>query len=532
MSKPPSARSTSASLASRRRLIELVRVLRRQAHRSSAAAREPPLRAELFSAEQMEHHGASLAASHRLGERATRNRLLPRLAENEAVLAQACGLLTADIRGERRITPAGEWLLDNFYLIEEQIRTARRHLPVRYSRALPQLVEGQSAGLPRVYDIALEIIAHGDGQVDPDSVARFIAAYQTVEPLTLGELWAIPIMLRLALIENLRRVAARIADASAGRTLAGQWADQMLRIVETDVKSLILVVADMARSRPPASSAFVAELSRRLQGQSPALGLVITWVEQYLAELGYTVQQLVNAETQHQAADQVSIANSIGSLRFLDAMDWRAFVESMSLVERTLRDDPAGVYANMDFATRDRYRHVVEDVARRSERPEVEVAAAALALAGTFASRASTSDRRAHVGYVLIDAGRAALEARVGLRRTPTDRLRDFGEKNPLALYLGSIGALTLLFGRWLVDQAQSGGAQGAWLALDVFVLAICASQLGVAIVNWLATLIATPSALPRMDCRNGLPPDARTLVVVPTMLVDAPGVDALVDAL
>ena len=530
---PPSAKSTGTPLAARRRLIELIRVLRRKARGPGAAAREAPLRAELFSAEQMEHHGASLAAaSHRLGERATRNRLLPRLAQNEGVLAQACALLTADIRAGRPIAPAGEWLLDNFYMIEEQIRTARRHLPVRYSRALPQLVEGQSAGLPRVYDIALEIIAHGDGQVDPDSVSRFIAAYQTVEPLTLGELWAIPIMLRLALIENLRRVAARIADASAARTLAGQWADQMLRIVETDPKNLILVVADMARSQPPTSSAFVAELARRLQGQSPALGLAMTWVEQHLAELGYTLQQLVNAETQHQAADQVSIANSIGSLRFLDAMDWRTFVESMSLVERTLREDPAGVYAGMDFATRDRYRHVIERLARRCERPEVEVATAALELAGTYASSTSTNDRRAHVGYVLVDAGRATLEARMGLRRSAIDRLREFGDRNPLALYLGSIGALTLLFARWLIDQAHSGGAQGGWLALDALALVICASQLGVAIVNWLATLIAAPAALPRMDCRNGLPPDARTLVVVPTMLVDARGVDALVDAL
>ena len=533
MLNAPSAKSTSAAPAARRRLTELVRVLRRNARRPGAAAREAPLRAELFSAEQMEHHGANLAAaSHRLGGRGTRNDLLPRLAQNEVILAQACALLTADIRAERPITPAGEWLLDNFYLIEEQIRTARRHLPVRYSRALPQLVDGLSAGLPRVYDIALEIIAHGDGQVDPNSMARFIAAYQTVEPLTLGELWAIPIMLRLALIENLRRVAARIADASAGRTLAGQWADQMLRIVETDPKSVILVVADMARSQPPASSAFVAELSRRLQGQSPALGLAISWVEQHLAEVGYTVQQLVNVETQHQAADQVSIANSIGSLRFLDAVDWRTFVESMSVVERTLREDPASVYAGMDFATRDRYRHVIERLARRSKRPEVDVATAALELAKTYASSASTNDRRAHVGYVLVDAGRAALEARVGLRQSPIDRLREFGERHPLALYLGSIGALTLLFARWLVDQAHSGGAQGGWLALDIFVLVICASQLGVAIVNWLATLIATPAALPRMDCRDGLPPDARTLVVVPTMLVDAPGVDALVDAL
>jgi len=127
------------------------------------------------------------------------------------------------VTANRQITPAGEWLLDNFYLIEEQIRTAKRHLPKGYSRELPRLAHGPSAGLPRVYDIALETIAHGDGRVDPESLRRFVASYQTVTALKLGELWAIPIMLRLALIENLRRVAARSAAGRIDRNLADFW---------------------------------------------------------------------------------------------------------------------------------------------------------------------------------------------------------------------------------------------------------------------------------------------------------------------
>src|SRR4029077_15056720 len=185
------------------------------------------LRSELFSADQMEQHGKSLAASHTLTSRRSPDQLLPRLAANEGVLIGACNLLTAAVTANRRITPAGEWLLDNFYLVEEQIRSSRRHLPRGYSRELPRLADGPSAGLPRVYDLALETISHGDGRVDTDSLARFVAAYQTVTALTLGELWAIPIMLRLALIENLRRVAARLATEGVERDLADSWADQM-----------------------------------------------------------------------------------------------------------------------------------------------------------------------------------------------------------------------------------------------------------------------------------------------------------------
>ena len=136
---------------------------------------------------------------------------MPGWTRTSAFSSTTYDLVTAAAKRNRRIAPAAEWLLDNFYLIEEQIRTARRHLPPSYSRELPRLANGPAASYPRVYGIALELISHVDGRVDAVSLNGFIAAYQTVTPLKLGELWAVPIMLRLALIENLRRVAARVA---------------------------------------------------------------------------------------------------------------------------------------------------------------------------------------------------------------------------------------------------------------------------------------------------------------------------------
>ncbi|MDP2276906.1 MAG: hypothetical protein Q8K51_01665, partial [Nitrospirota bacterium] len=259
----------------------------------------------------MEQQGKTLAGLHKLGLGRARDRLLTRLADNEGVLLGVRNLLTEAIKANRRITPAGEWLLDNFYLIEEQIRATRRHLPKGYSKELPRLLNGPSTRLPRVYDIALDTISHGDGRVDPESLSSFVAAYQTVTSLKLGELWAIPIMLRLALIENLRRVATRIATDRNNRNRADYWADQMTEIAEKDPKSLVLVIADMARSDPPMVSSFVAELTRRLQGQGPALAMPLTWIEQRLSECGLTIKQLVQSETQQQAADQVSMSNSI-----------------------------------------------------------------------------------------------------------------------------------------------------------------------------------------------------------------------------
>ncbi len=518
-------------------LLDLLKLRRLEAFRRRRAAartrpeQEPALRAELFSIEQMERHGRALAAQHRLSARSSMDLLLERLADNEAVLAHTCERLTGATRKRRRVTPAGEWLLDNFYLIEEQIRIARRHLPKGYSRELPRLANGPSAGLPRVYDIALEIISHGDGRVDTHSLRRFVDAYQDVAPLSLGELWAIPIMLRLALIENLRRVAARVMADWRSRGKGARWAENMTATAERDPNSVVLVVADMARSDPPMNGPFVAEMARRLQGQSPALALPLSWIEQRLAASGQSIEHLVQQEAQQQAANQVSIGNSIGSLRTLSAIDWRDFVERCSLVERCLREDPAGVYAAMDFATRDRYRHVVEAIARKHRLIELEVAEAATALCRDEL-RADTTPLSAHVGYYLIDRGRPRLEQRLGIRPRLRERLRRGFDRAPLPIYLGLLALLTFAFARPLVAAAAHGQLP-TWALVAIALPAIVlASQLGLSLLNWMATLTIAPRRLPRMNYAHGIPASARTLVAVPSLIATTQDVENLVEAL
>ena len=489
-----------------------------------------PLRAELFSAVQMAAHGKHLASHHELSKRSGRDRLLARLAENAAVISKTCEVLTAAIKDGHQITPASEWLLDNYYLIEDQIRIARRHLPKNYSRQLPRLEKGAGAGCPRVYKIALEIIAHGDGRVDPESLCRFVDAYQEVAPLQLGELWAIPIMLRLALIENLRRVAARVSDNRTHRDLANSWADQMTEVAEHNPSGLILMVADMARSNPPITSAFVAELARRLQGQTPALTLALSWVTHRLADAGQTIEQQIQAEIQQQAAEQVSIANSIGSLRFLGTMDWQEFVESMSAVEHTLRDDPANIYGRMAFATRDQYRHAIETIAKRSRCSEVEVARHALQLASAHFDGEDV--RHGHVGYYLVGPGRGALERQAGMRLPWLEALQQISRAAPLSSYLGAIAAVTGVVMVLLLERSAANGVHGVALAALGVLALVGSSQLALSLVNWIATLVTHPHPLPRMDFRDGVPANARAMVVVPTLVYSADNVAELCEQL
>ncbi|PIV34920.1 MAG: cyclic beta 1-2 glucan synthetase, partial [Lysobacterales bacterium CG02_land_8_20_14_3_00_62_12] len=490
------------------------------------------MRAELFSTDQMEQHGKALARIHTLSHTAPSNRLLQQLDENEQLLMVSYDLLTAAVTARSRIAPAGEWLLDNFYLIEEQIRAARLHLPKGYSRELPRLARGPSSGLPRVYDLALEAISHGDGRVDAEALLKFVAAYQSVSPLTLGELWAIPIMLRLALIENLCRVGARISADRRHVNQAQNWADQMIEMAANDPKNLILVIADMARSAPPMVGPFIAELARRLQGHGPALALPLTWIEQHLAESSLTIERVVLLENQQQAADQVSISNSIGSLRFLGAMDWRIFVETMSVVEAILGEDAAKSYRAMDFASRDRYRHVVDRIAKQSRRSEAEVARLAIDLAQHSADRVGSNAHTAHVGYYLIDQGLPQLERAAEARLPPLTRIRRWLGQTPLALYLGALALITTL-STWAVLTLASGPHFAGWrLLLPAMLVALAASKLAAALVNWVATQLLVPQRLPRMDFSQGIPTTMSTLVVVPCLLLSAENIDELLQSL
>jgi hypothetical protein len=434
--------------------------------------------------------------------------------------------------GGRRVALAAEWLLDNFWVIEQQIVLARRHLPPGYSRQLPQLASGPSAGFPRVYDMALELISHLDGRIDAETVTGFVMAYQDVHALKLGELWAFPIMLRLALLENLRRVVSRIARRREERDAAVLWSDRIVEAAGEATERLPRILAELADAPLRLTSPFVEEFTERLQGQGPAVAFILTWLEARLAERGTNATQLLHDDGRTQGADRISMGNSVSSLALINAMNWREFVESASVVERTLREDPSGVYENQDFATRDRYRRVVETVASKSARDESAVAREAVRQAEAGAAGLGTADRRAHVGYALVDHGRVALERAVRARLSAAGLWGRIGQTGRLAIYLGAI-VLVMSPPTWIVLHAQGlffRRCTAFWLLSAGGLIAL--SALAVSVVNLWVTWIVPPQTLPRLDFSKGIPPDHRTMVVVPTLLTDAAGIQEMLEAL
>jgi cellobiose phosphorylase len=470
-----------------------------------------PIRAELYGLEALEVHARSLAAA---SPSTTAGRaegpLLPRLEKNARALAEAYRQINAAAAREETLTPDAEWLLDNYYIIDEVLREVRHDLPRGYYRKLPKLTDGPLAGYPRIYPLALSLIAHTDSGLDEAHIRRFVQAYQEVAPLTIGELWAVPTMLRLGLIENLRRLADQMLAAWTERRRAEVWLAQR-------GSGLLPPLPAGA----PLTDAFVVRALHTLRDVGPPAAFEA--LKLLLAERGLDAAEVVRRENQRQAVNQVSVGNCVTSLRLLAALDWAVFFEHTNLVDPLLRQDPAGVYEGQDFATRDRYRQAVEKLARRSRFTEVETARRVLKLArqGQQAKAAGQTDRPVdHVGYYLIGPGLRTLRAEVGYRPAPMERLRDALLHHPHAYYFGTILFLTAGLLVLTGALAAAGGAGPGLIALAVLAALLPASELAVGLVNYGTTLFLPPRVLPKLDFREGIPADCATFVVMPSLLV------------
>ena len=393
---------------------------------------EEPIRAELFSVERLEQHGETLAVAQRVTDRPGRGGpMAARVRDNGRVLLDAYRSIAGAIREERAITPAAEWLVDNFHVVEEQIREIRDDLPRGFYRQLPKLAEGPLEGYPRVFGIAWAYVAHTDSHFDTQTLARFVQAYQRVQPLTIGELWAVAITLRIVLVENLRRAAEQIGLSRAERQRADLLADRLLGANGRAAEPAELVCKDFERSPVPA--AFAVELVQRLRDQDAKVAPALHWLDRRLAAQGTTADDVVREVHQGQGAMNVTVRNVITSMRLMSAVVWADFFESVSAVDAVLRADSD--FAGMDFATRDRYRHAIEKIARGSGHTEIEVAQSAINLAkGAVSEQLQRHDGASRASSrVLPDfrrSPRAGSESRISRAGPRMDSSRQQGCRN------------------------------------------------------------------------------------------------------
>ncbi|NRB54423.1 MAG: glycosyl transferase [Salinicola sp.] len=506
--------------------------------RDDASANSPPpwdartpVREELFGPERLEQHAQSLALAQPITLHPPA--VLPlhrRLHDNTVALGAAYRSIANEVAQRRSIVPAAEWLLDHYHHVEKHVSDIGEDLPPGYYRQLPKLADGPFAGYPRVLGLTWAYVAHTDSHFDPLTLSRFINAYQRIEALTIGELWAIAISLRLVLVENLRRLSDQIIRAREARDEADILCESLLRR-EADGHSL-QAYAHLDITDPFAAH-FYAQMVKRLKDQDPGKVPALVWLEQEFARQGTSTAAVVHNAHQRQGASNVSVRNVITSLRHIADFDWATLVEQVSLVDRRLRADSR--FAEMDFATRDRYRNAIEQLARGSHRDELLVTEQALAAAQAELApdcQPADAERRTDPGYYLIADGRRELERSLGFRPPLALRVRRAVLKLGLAGYACATSLITLLLLGLAVWALGAAGLAPMWQLPWLVLIFLPAYEVATALANRALGEGVGGEALPGLALEEGVPTTLRTLVVVPAMLTEAVALRELIERL
>ncbi|WP_425905627.1 GH36-type glycosyl hydrolase domain-containing protein [Nitrobacter sp. TKz-YC02] len=479
-----------------------------------------PVREELFGVERLERHAESLAAAQQVTTRPPPVRSLQaRLSENAAALLAAYRICASDLESGRGVVPAAEWLLDNYHLVEEQIREVRADLPPGYYRQLPKLADGPFVGYPRVFGLAWAFVAHTDSHIDLEILRRFIAAYQQVQPLTIGELWAVAITLRIVLIENLRRLADQIVAGRGERADADRLAD---RLLESGGAQSALDADIGARLSAPLSEVYAAQLAKRLRDQDPRTTPALGLLAERLRLQESSIEDVVQNAQHRLGASNVSVRNVITSMRLISDIDWADLFESLSLVDKRLRVGSA--FAAMDFPTRNLYRSAIEELARGSLSSEIEVAEQVLLVSSGAAAQAHDPKERERVGdpgYHLIAEGRRAFERTIGFKPGVRLRISRLSLRPGIIGYVGvilSVTAALLALGLWTLSAL---GLDANWVVLFALWGFLPTTEVATALVNRAITWSFGATTLPGLELAEGVPKSFRTLIAVPTLLTN-----------
>ena len=485
-----------------------------------------PLWDERPSSQRLSENAAHLARSLAVSREARRRgrSFLRRLREVEAALEWANASLTMSAEMHHALTLSAEWLLDNAYLIREQVADLRRSLPQKYYGGLPVITNGPEAGLPRVYHVASEMVSESGCALEPEIIRKFLVAFQAVAPLDIAELWALPLMLRLKLLECLRALAIQVELQERQSEEADFWANRLITGARHSSSRLLRMMEGLVEHHPEPSAHFASELMAHLYDEEATVPLVSQWLEHSLHAPLLEVMQL---EHRRQAVQQTALSDVINSCRLIGQIAWREFFEEVSWAQTELGSDPSGVYARQDFETGDRCRGAVEEIAQWSKHSEQEIIRQALALA-----KAAEDKVARNVGYYLIDAGRLALERATGASVPLAERSRRWLRARATGAYFGSVLVLTVaMVAAPLVFIA--GTAPAVTLGLLGLLLLLPASDLAVLAVNYFVTSLLSPQVLPKMSFqKEGIPDDCRTLVVVPTLLTTVAAIQSELERL
>ncbi|NLC32488.1 MAG: glycosyl transferase [Clostridiales bacterium] len=491
-----------------------------------------------LSAEELDLHEKNLASEHALlGRQNILNWPVPRLKSNYEYIHATYTDLNEDLQKKQTVQLSSEWLLDNFYLIESQVDALKRELTKKSYQRLPVLATGPFKGYARVFAIAADLVAHTDGNLDEASLKTSLMSYQSKIVLMERELWAFPIVLRLAMIENIRILCEDIQRAQHQWRKANRIYDEWLKNKDTDKELALKTITDSISGMKKINATLIDHLSYRLRRSGYNSAPVLRAIDTALLKFGTSLEEITQQEHSLQSINTVSMGNSFTTLHTLATMDFADLIESVSKVDQILREDPDSIFPLMDANSRNHYRNTVEEIASMVGVSEVHIASDALELARQSSHHRANGSRETplrntgHVGYYLIGQGVEALRRKQG--KSAASYWRPFGADNKFAkiLYFATIFIMTLLMtalALWY-PYFVTGEKSLPLLILIGLAMLIPASEIAINLVNWIVTRSLKPAFFPRLELKGGIPGDMTTMVVVPTLLLDPGRVKSLV---
>lgn len=471
----------------------------------------------LLNNDEMIKHAVQISKSHReLKKYENINTLLNRLDNNFKIIVSVYERLNKDAKNNKELSSASEWLLDNFYKIEEQVKVIRQELAKDKFLKLPILDSGFLKGYPRIYSIALELVSHTDARLDENLIIDFIKAYQSQSVLSIAEIWSLSLMMRSALIEKIRNVCEKIYKNQV------EWK----KVEEIDYKScndILDYIKEEFEKKDIISYSYVEHLLRKLRKEDIECGNIKDYLEKILLEFNTTIDDVIKIEHKEQATRKVSIGNAIISLNIVATLDWNDIFESLSIVEEILKRDPSNVYKDMDFESRDYYRSQIEKISHKCSIPEARIARKAVEYAES--AQVNEDCKQKHVGYYIIGKGRKKLLKEYNCTSLK-DNLNDYSLSNYIGFIFVLTGLITLLFTLYSYNTSND-----IWISLvTLIVILIPASDISVTLINWIVTHTFSPSFLPKLEYKDGIPKEYSTMVIIPTLLPNEKCVNDLLE--
>jgi cyclic beta-1,2-glucan synthetase len=493
-----------------------------------------------LTVEELEDHARRTALEHYVSSK--RNMLnwpLSRMNDNYSFILLVYKGLNDDIMQKRTVPPAAEWLLDNFYVIEEQVKSIRRDLSKKNYYSLPVLKKGPFKGYTRIFAIAMELVAHMDGQIEESTLLKYLEAYQSHNILFEREICVIPTMIRLALIENIRIISEKIEETQKQWNIADEIVKRWWSEDAVDLGKIIKLFKNNIAAIDEANPSFVEHLFYRLRRSGRSYTNVLKYIDENLYKFDTTTEIIAQKEHNTQAVSTVSMGNCIISLKYVSSLNWVDLFESASFLEKILRQDPDGTYILMDINSRNYYRNQIEKLAKAYRVSELHIAREAIGLAqkASLENNKETDDenkyrRRSHVGYYLVGNGVKRLESSQKGKAKSFTKITRLVKSHLGIIYMGSIGVLTILIVKFAIDYAMNfQGANYLYFAIIAGVAVIIpASEIAISIVNWLVCKVKKPAVFPRLELKEGIPDIMSTMVVIPALLTDEKRVKELLE--